>query len=221
LNGILTLSSLRMSGWEGTAATSFAATGSGSNALQTTFQCSFSFGPSAGTLANSTFIGYAAGGGATNATNSNFLGNTAGNAATNASFSNLFGFQAGRTFTGNNIGSNNIIIGTNISLPNSTANALNLGGVIFAVNTYSTTTGDPSIAAQSTGRVSIGAVTPATTAILDLTSTTLGFLAPRMTTTQINAIVSPAEGLIVYNTTLSHLCCYQAGAWAKFSHTPM
>jgi len=212
LNGLLTLSSLRMSGWEGTAATSFAATGSGSNALQTTFQCSFSFGPSAGTLANSTFIGYAAGGGATNATNSNFLGNTAGNAATNASFSNLFGFQVGRTFTGNNIGSNNIIIGTNISLPNSTANALNLGGVIFAVNTYSTTTGDPSVAAQSTGRVSIGAVTPATTAILDLTSTTLGFLPPRMTTTQKNAITTPAAGLVVYDTTLAKLCVYTT-AW--------
>jgi hypothetical protein len=57
--------------------------------------------------------------------------------------------------------------------------------------------------------------------ILELSSTSQGFLPPRMTTTQINAISSPAEGLVIYNTTLSHLCCYQAGAWAKFSHSPM
>jgi hypothetical protein len=58
-------------------------------------------------------------------------------------------------------------------------------------------------------------------ALLDLKSTTLGFLPPRMTTTQVNAIVSPAEGLVVYNTTISHLCVYQAGVWVKINHSPM
>jgi hypothetical protein len=58
-------------------------------------------------------------------------------------------------------------------------------------------------------------------AILDIKSTTKGVVLPRMTTTQINAIASPAEGLLAYNTTISHLCCYQAGAWVKFSHSPM
>ena len=38
------------------------------------------------------------------------------------------------------------------------------------------------------------------TAILDLTSTTSGFLPPRMTTAQRLAISNPAEGLIVYDT---------------------
>jgi hypothetical protein len=38
---------------------------------------------------------------------------------------------------------------------------------------------------------------------------------------QINAIVLPAEGLVAYNTTISHLCCYQAGAWVKFNHSLM
>lgn len=42
-------------------------------------------------------------------------------------------------------------------------------------------------------------------AILQATSTTKGFLPPVMTTTQINAIVSPANGLTVYNSTLSQL----------------
>jgi hypothetical protein len=39
-------------------------------------------------------------------------------------------------------------------------------------------------------------------AILDVKSTTTGFLPPRMTTEQMNAISSPAEGLMVYNTNL-------------------
>jgi hypothetical protein len=64
-------------------------------------------------------------------------------------------------------------------------------------------------------------VTIAASSILQADSTTKGFLPPRMTDAQARAIVSPVNGLIVYNTTINHLCCYQAGAWVKFSHTPM
>ena len=41
-----------------------------------------------------------------------------------------------------------------------------------------------------------------TSAMLDVESTTQGFLPPRMSTTQINAITLPAAGLMVYNTTI-------------------
>lgn len=41
---------------------------------------------------------------------------------------------------------------------------------------------------------------PNTSAVLDLNSTTSGFLMPRMTQAQMTAISSPAEGLIVYQT---------------------
>ena len=58
-------------------------------------------------------------------------------------------------------------------------------------------------------------------AIVQIDSTTKGFLPPRMTTTQVNAIATPAEGLVVFNTTISHLCVYQSGAWVKLSHSPM
>ncbi len=47
--------------------------------------------------------------------------------------------------------------------------------------------------------------TIATSAMLEVESTTKGFLLPRMTTTQINAITSPAAGLMVYNTTIGCL----------------
>jgi len=102
------------------------------------------------------FIGLRAGTSATNASHSNFIGVEAGFEATNASYSTLLGTAAGKTFVGNNIGSNNIIIGKNISLPNLTTNAVNLGGVIFARNTYSESPINPSIQATINGRVMIG-----------------------------------------------------------------
>ena len=58
-------------------------------------------------------------------------------------------------------------------------------------------------------------------ASLEIRSIDRGFLPPRMTTTQVNAITSPAEGLVVFNTTISHLCVYQSGAWVRMSHSPM
>lgn len=48
--------------------------------------------------------------------------------------------------------------------------------------------------------------------VLDVSSTTKGFLPPRMTTTQKNAIATPAAGLVVYDTTLNKLCVYTT-AW--------
>ena len=49
-------------------------------------------------------------------------------------------------------------------------------------------------------------------AVVSIASTTRGFLPPRMTTTQKNAIASPATGLMVYDTTLNKLCVYTT-AW--------
>jgi hypothetical protein len=51
--------------------------------------------------------------------------------------------------------------------------------------------------AQNTG---IGTATPNASAMLDVQSTTKGFLMPRMTLAQRNLIASPATGLIVYQT---------------------
>jgi hypothetical protein len=51
------------------------------------------------------------------------------------------------------------------------------------------------------------------------TSTTAGLLPPVMTTTQRNAIISPADGLIVYDNTLHQLWEYQNGAWTEVGST--
>jgi hypothetical protein len=50
-------------------------------------------------------------------------------------------------------------------------------------------------------------------AVLEVSSTTRGFLPPRMTTTQKNAIATPASGLIVYDTSTNKLACYNGTSW--------
>jgi hypothetical protein len=62
------------------------------------------------------------------------------------------------------------------------------------------------------GNVGIGAAANAS-AILDAQSTTKGVRMPNMTTTQKNAISSPAAGLMVFDTTLAKLCVYSGSAW--------
>jgi hypothetical protein len=52
-----------------------------------------------------------------------------------------------------------------------------------------------------------------TSAQVQIDSTTKGFLPPRMTTTQRNAIASPAEGLMVYDTVLKRPCFYDGTSW--------
>jgi len=58
-----------------------------------------------------------------------------------------------------------------------------------------------------------GTFTDISSARLQINSTTQGFLPPRMTTTQKNAISSPAQGLMIFDTTLVKLCVYSGTAW--------
>ncbi|MFD2523920.1 NHL repeat-containing protein [Emticicia soli] len=51
-------------------------------------------------------------------------------------------------------------------------------------------------------------------ALLELRSTNKGMLPPRMTTAQINAIASPATGLMAYDTDLKCLKTYNGSQWA-------
>jgi hypothetical protein len=58
-----------------------------------------------------------------------------------------------------------------------------------------------------------GTFTDIASARLAVNSTTQGFLPPRMTTTQKNAIASPATGLMVYDTTLNLISVYNGTTW--------
>lgn len=68
------------------------------------------------------------------------------------------------------------------------------------------------LTAQS--QVGIGTSSPDSKAVLDLTSTTKGFLVPRMTATQKGNISSPATGLLIYQTTgTAGFYYYTGSAW--------
>ena len=69
------------------------------------------------------------------------------------------------------------------------------------------------------GNVGIGTSSPASSAILDVQSTTKGVRMPNMTTTQKNAISSPVAGLMVFDTTLAKLCVYSGSAWQTITST--
>jgi uncharacterized protein (TIGR02145 family) len=69
-----------------------------------------------------------------------------------------------------------------------------------------------SVHAQSVGINATGDA-PNGSAILDVSSTTKGFLPPRMTTAQRNLIPTPVEGLVIYNTDEKTLNIYNGNSW--------
>ena len=94
-------------------------------------------GKGATSASGSNFIGYKAGLDAASASMSNMFGYQAGYGASSASLSNLFGYNVGAT-SGIGIGRNNIIIGTNITLPDNYANGINIGGILYGSGSHST-----------------------------------------------------------------------------------
>lgn len=63
------------------------------------------------------------------------------------------------------------------------------------------------------GNVAIGSINANPTAILELNATDRGFLPPRLTTTQRDNIASPAQGLLIFNTTDSILQVFNGSCW--------
>lgn len=71
----------------------------------------------------------------------------------------------------------------------------------------------------SNAQVGIGNTAPDPSAMLDITSTTSGLLTPRMTTVQRLAIVTPVDGLIVYDTTMKFFFHYNSAtsSWIRIN----
>lgn len=88
-------------------------------------------------------------------------------------------------------------------------------GFIGAVTNHDTqlvANGGPVLTLKAAGNVSIGTTTPNAAALLQLDSTTRGFLPPRMDTTQRDAI-SAVAGLMIYNTSTNKLNFYNGSTW--------
>jgi len=171
---------------------------------------------------NSNMFGRNAGFAVKNTTGANMFGRNVGSGASGADYSNFFGFNAGDSATHKITGQNNILIGTNITTPSaSSTNTMNIGGVLFGTNFYGTVAGAPSKVAQTNGQIGINVETPDASAALEVKSTTAGVLMPRMTATEASAIISPADGLIIYatdtNGTFTSIGFWgrENGAWIK------
>ena len=63
------------------------------------------------------------------------------------------------------------------------------------------------------GQRGIGTNTPDKAAVLELASTSKGFLPPRMSTTERNAISTPPTGLVIYNTTANCVQSFNGALW--------
>ena len=68
-------------------------------------------------------------------------------------------------------------------------------------------------------QVGIGTNTPSPSAQLEVSSTSKGYLMPRMTAAERNAIVNPANGLQIFNTTTGCINLYKVNAWFEVCGT--
>ncbi len=83
------------------------------------------------------------------------------------------------------------------------------GTVLFFIIIFSLL-GSSKLYSQGVG-ISEVSIIPESSAILELRSTERGLLVPRMTTTEIAAIVSPAQGLMVYDINTKSFWYYESG----------
>ena len=67
-----------------------------------------------------------------------------------------------------------------------------------------------------TDNMGIGTASPDASAKLEVSSTSKGLLTPRMSSSERLAIITPAEGLLVYDLTTSSFWYFTMGSWTEF-----
>ncbi|NLI25101.1 MAG: hypothetical protein GX419_10390, partial [Bacteroidales bacterium] len=68
---------------------------------------------------------------------------------------------------------------------------------------------------QNVAVTDVDGYSPHASAILDVNSTSRGFLLPRLTTAQMNAISAPSVGLLVFNTTANAVYMFNGTTWVS------
>jgi hypothetical protein len=145
------------------------------------------------------------GSGSTSATTSLLVQNSAGTAALTVRD------DLSATF-GGNITTNNNVIARGLSIGTSGINFQSASNTLIVPSTL----GWDVLYNGATNNVQIGRTgfigSRESSASLQVDSTTQGFLPPRMTTTQKNAITAVA-GLVLYDSTTNKLQCYNGSTW--------
>ena len=130
----------------------------------------------------------------------------------------------------NTTGANNTAIGNNtaggiVTGNNNTIIGANVTGLSDVSNNIIIANGNGAIKARNngtdwtlTGGVSIGESAPVASAKLEVSSTTQGFLPPRMTKAQRDLISSPASGLTIYNTDSKGFEIFNGTNWYSTVH---
>jgi hypothetical protein len=123
--------------------------------------------------------------------------------------------------TANTITNNSVYIGAlTRPLADNQTNQIVIGNQAIGLGSNTTVLGNTSTThGRWYGSLLLGTTTNAASSILTMDSTTQGFLPPRMTSTQRNAIASPATGLIVYDTTLNDPFYFNGTAWTMLQDT--
>ena len=138
-------------------------------------------------------------------------------AATNISAAR---FDGGDFYGGNFYGINAAFTG-NLNVTGTISGTINLGftkgSVVFQGDTGLGQDNANFFWDDTNKNLGIGTAIPDGSAIVDLNSTTKGFLAPRMTTIERDAIAVPATGLLVFNTDTNQFNVYNGVTWATIS----
>jgi hypothetical protein len=87
-----------------------------------------------------------------------------------------------------------------------------------SIGGYFTGTSRALVTPAGGGNVGFGTESPSSKAIVEMASTSQGFLPPRMTTTERNNITSPPAGLMVYDTTVNKVSVYNGTSWRYLSY---
>jgi hypothetical protein len=175
---------------------------------------------SANTSSNNTAVGYFALRFNTTGATNTAIGSTSFLNLSSGSNNTALGRNSGRYIadgsTSLTIASQSIFIGTDTkALADSQTNQIVIGYNAIGLGSNTVVLGNDSVTRTALkGNVLIGTTTDVTSSILTVASTTKGFLPPRMTTAQKNAIASPVNGLVVYDTDLKQLCTYN-GTWGN------
>ena len=97
-------------------------------------------------------------------------------------------------------------------------NAIGAGSHTIQLGNTAVTNVNTSGAITAGGKIIAGASSAASSsAVLEANSTTQGFLPPRLTTTQRDAIATPAEGLTLWNTTNKQLEVFDGSIWVNMN----
>lgn len=175
--------------------------------------------PLATTGDNNTIIGYLAAQNLSLGSSNTFLGEGSGDVITTGSQNVMLGSGAIGTATNNN----QIAIGYNASSTKANQCLIGNSSLIECVPDAGATASlgtstNPWNNARLNGNASVGSSTdPVASALLEMTSTSQGLLIPRMTTAQREAISSPADGLMVYDTDRRSVFIYDGSTFSWFN----